>query len=434
MGAAVAFACACALVPALALAGPGDLDRTFGTRGQVMAPFGSAPRDLLLLPGGRFLVAGGRVCPDRECGLNITRFNANGKIDRSFGSNGRVDSPVPGVAGISKLVRQPDGKLVAVGDAAGQDAWLVARYNPDGTLDTSFGSGGVTVTHRAQNGTFAADVIVTADGKLAVAGMVDGEFALARYNRDGSLDGGFGDGGEVVTPVGASGSFAHAVVELPDGRLVAAGGATPGDFGSQVHDALVRYNPDGSLDQSFGTHGQTAGPPGYTNVLVRQPDGKLIAAGSRVTRYNGDGLVDTAFVAGADPGIVGDVLLQPDGKLVVVGHWRTLYSGLWLVRRLEPNGATDPGFCLPPKPLKGEAYAAALRRDGTLLVAGEGNVPGSGYLIRRYRGDGSGHCADTTAPVTTLRMRRLRLARLLTKRVATSVAVTKHRTADRLGR
>ena len=413
-----------ALFPASAEAGAGDLDRSFGARGQVMAPFGNAPRDMLVLADGRFLVAGGGMCADSGCGFNIARFKANGEPDGSFGSNGRVVTPIDGVVGISALARQPDGKLVAVGDAAGQDAWVVGRYNANGTPDSSFGSGGVAVTQRAENRAFASAVIVTGEGKLVVAGMVDGTFAIARYNADGSLDASFGDGGKAVTPVGAAGSFARALVELPDGKLLAAGGAEPDARGDQVHVAFVRYNRDGSLDETFGSHGKSLGLPGYASVLVRQPDGKLITAGGTLARYNADGSVDSTFAAGNDSWMMHDVVVEQDGKLVVVGHWPTLYSALWIVRRFEPDGATDRSFCLPPEPLKGEAYAARLRPDGRLLVAGAGVVPGSGYTIRRYRGDGSGPCADTVAPLAKLEIPRHQLGRLLTGRLAVTVAVT----------
>jgi len=431
--AALVLACSLALVgaflPASAAAGPGDLDHSFGVDGRVMAPFGHAPRDMLLLPGGKFLVAGGRPCRAAGCGFAIARFKANGQLDESFGSNGRVLTPIPGVVGISRLARQPDGKLVAVGDAAGQDAWAIARYNVDGTLDTSFASGGVSVLQTGESRASAADVIVTAGGKLVVAGMLDGDFAIARYNPDGSLDSSFGDGGRVVTAVGSQGSFARALVELPDGKLLAAGGATPDPSGEQVHDALVRFNADGSLDGSFGSRGVSIGGAGYANVLVRQPDGKLITAGSGLTRYNADGTVDSGFAADGASGLVQDVLVRPDGTMLVVGLWRTLRSSLWIVRRLNSNGAADASFCLPHTARKGEAYAGALRPDGKLLVAGEGTVPGSGYMIRRYLGDGTGACADQVAPLAKLRIPRQRLGRLLTGRLAVDVTVTKAGTA-----
>jgi uncharacterized delta-60 repeat protein len=150
--AAVALAgFACALAAAPASAGPGDLDPSFGTGGELRAPFGDAARDLLLLPGGRFLVAGGQRCRDGTCaGFTLARFEARGEPDETFASSGRVFTPIVGVAGASAVARQPDGKLVVAGDAGGQDAWALARYNQNGTLDSTFGSGGVTVTERAR--------------------------------------------------------------------------------------------------------------------------------------------------------------------------------------------------------------------------------------------------------------------------------------------
>jgi len=414
---------AVALSAAPALAGPGDLDPSFGVGGRVVAPFGYAARDVLLLPDGKILVAGGHLCPGGGCGFTLARFHAGGEPDDAFGSKGGVLTPMLGVVGISAVVRQSDGKLVAAGDASGQDQWVLARYNEHGMLDSGFGSGGVTVTERAVNASFAGDVIVTAGGKLVAAGMLDGNFAIARYNADGSLDGSFGDGGKVVTAVGSSSSSAHAVIELPDGKLLAAGGAMgPGLFGDTSHDALLRYNADGSLDESFGSHGKVIGLAGYANALVRQPDGKLVTAGSRVARYNAEGSVDVGFAPEpTPPWIVHDVLLQPDGKLVVVGVWRTIRSTSWVVRRFEPNGAPDASFCVPPIFPRGEAYAAALQSDGKLLVSGESPVFGAGYMLARYLGDGSGPCADLIAPVAKLRIPRQRLGRVLTRGFAVTV-------------
>ncbi|HET8822299.1 MAG TPA: hypothetical protein VFM57_12180 [Thermoleophilaceae bacterium] len=191
------------------------------------------------------------------------------------------------------------------------------------------------------------------------------------------------------------------------GGLLAAGGAMrPGMSGDTLHDALVRYNADGSLDESFGSHGKSIGLPGYANVLVRQPDGRLITAGSTLARYNADGSPDPGFASGQEPGMamVNDVVLQPDGKPVLVGATRTTRGSFWIVRRFEPDGTADTSYCLPPAPRRGEARAAALQPDGKLLVAGEGATFESGYVLVRYLGDGSGPCADLLPPVVRLRV------------------------------
>src|SRR5205823_5199649 len=137
--------------------------------------------------------------------------------------------------------------------------FAVARYNADGSLDTTFGSGGTVTTNFGPGATYddADGVAIQSDGKIVVAGTCnrggsDNVFAVARYNADGSLDSTFGSGGTVTTDFGLGGSddSAYAVALQPDGKIVAAGatylGGVPGDF------ALARYNPDGTLDSTFG--------------------------------------------------------------------------------------------------------------------------------------------------------------------------------------
>jgi uncharacterized delta-60 repeat protein len=160
----------------------------------------------------------------------------------------------------------------------------LARYNPDGTLDPSFGTGGMVTTDIASNINEARALVQQADGKLVLAGFAVGpagsfDFALARYNPDGTLDPSFGTGGTVTTDFANGDDFARALVVQANGKLVAAGPATTAtgqDF------ALARYNPDGTLDPNFGTGGTVttdfAGGD-LADALVMQADSKLVAAG-----------------------------------------------------------------------------------------------------------------------------------------------------------
>jgi uncharacterized delta-60 repeat protein len=177
------------------------------------------------------------------------------------------------------LVQQADGKLVAAGrtdTATGTDFGL-ARYNPDGTLDASFGAGGVVTTDIGGGDDFAHALAVQADGKLVAAGVAPTQtgssFALVRYNPDGTLDASFGTGGMVTTDFNGG---ANALIVQVDGRLVAAGQAGE-DFG------LARYHPNGTLDSTFGTGGTVttdfAGSSDAAFALAVQADGKLVAAG-----------------------------------------------------------------------------------------------------------------------------------------------------------
>ena len=167
--------------------------------------------------------------------------------------------------------------LCAVAGAAavlGAAPALAASGDAPGDLDPTFGAGGKVTT--VFGGDSRAYVLVLQpNGKLVAAGVGPNGFALARYNPDGSLDTSFGAGGKVTTPIGA----ANALVLQPDGKLVAAGSnyISPSDF------VLVRYNPNGSLDTSFGGDGKVTTAIGFgaeANALALQPDGKLVAAGT----------------------------------------------------------------------------------------------------------------------------------------------------------
>src|SRR5437773_237131 len=195
-----------------------------------------------------------------------------GDLDPSFGTGGKVTTPSGSNGYINALVLQPDGKLVAAGytqnNGSNSDFALV-RYNADGSLDGSFGTDGI-VTTLIQNGGFFEAVVLQPDGKLVAAGVGGGHFALVRYNADGSLDGTFGTGGKVITPIGSFADMAYALVLQPDGKLVAAGSTSNGSWAF----ALVRYNADGSLDGSFGTGGTVTTQIGSSNLayaLVLQP-------------------------------------------------------------------------------------------------------------------------------------------------------------------
>src|SRR5947209_18146229 len=173
-------------------AGPGDLDATFGTGGRVLTDFGggAGARALALQADGRIVVAGrSRVAVGDDFAL--ARYNPNGSLDPSFGSGGRVLTDFGVDDEASALALQSDGKIVVAGfsDVVGF-GFALARYNPDGSLDPSFGSGGRVLTGGVA---LARGLVLQADGRIVVAGVSagfagDSDFALARFNPDGSLD------------------------------------------------------------------------------------------------------------------------------------------------------------------------------------------------------------------------------------------------------
>ena len=288
----------------------------------------SSPTPILDGFAYRVFVATQPTSPDQSCtvtngngtvtGANVTNITVNcvsavpsGSLDPTFGDGGRVTTTIgysPGSFDPKMgMALQTDGKILMVG------ATTLARFNPDGTLDASFGTGGQVAVPFNQSGfDTAQDVAVQADGKIVVVGLTtssvtfNDDFALARFNADGTLDTSFGSGGKVTTDFFGSVDQARRVRIMPDGKILVAGSAVKvlSTISSVRHFALARYNTDGSLDTSFGSGGKVDEAAGASFSLARgmafQSDGKIMVAGSgapdgvsarkvALTRLFGDG-------------------------------------------------------------------------------------------------------------------------------------------------
>jgi uncharacterized delta-60 repeat protein len=312
----------------------GTLDTTFGGDGRVTTDFGeavAAANAVALQPDGKIIAVGRSGPGGGGDNFALARYQSNGTLDTTFGGDGRVTT-VEAPGEIYAIALQPDGKIVAAGGLS------LARYLPDGTLDTTFDNDGLV--------TIAFDEIFAAalqpDGKIVAAGQffnpstTQHEFALARYLPDGTLDTTFGSVGHVTTDVGGSG-FAFAVVLQPDGKIVAVGSIF--NIATNHQDfALARYLPDGTLDTTFGGDGRVTtdfGVPSDARGVALQADGKIVAVGGAffvrfaLARYRPDGSLDTTFgddglvttdVGGANTSFADALVIQPlDGRLVVAG-------------------------------------------------------------------------------------------------------------------
>lgn len=409
----------------------GSLETSFGSGGIRVVDLNSfrAVRALAFQPDGKVLVVG-----DADCHFALTRYQADGSLDTSFGTDG-VASSHKGAAVLFTITLQPDGKIVALGTF--YDDLLLVRYTADGQLDTSFGTSG-TVTLSLNE---AHALTVQPDGQLAVAGSVydtDYDFAVLRYNHDGSPDVHFGTEGTVTTnfatltqvddcqtrippfpqlPRDYRGKGppvlqdAAATVALqPDGKIVVAGTA---DYAL----TLLRYQPDGALDLSFGAHGvvTTRISPheksaDLASALALQPDGKIVVAGAAwitsgygffLARYNSDGSLDTSFgTAGTVTSSIGTgasaVTVQPDGNVVVLIGSSGFGTTASLVR-FRPDGSVDPGFGSGGA-ITTELHdvrASLLQADEKIVVPGFKTLEvtkkavKSALVLVRYRPDGS---------------------------------------------
>jgi uncharacterized delta-60 repeat protein len=238
----------------------GVLDTSFDADGIVTTSF-SVPamaRAMALQAGGEIVVVG-----NASNDFALARYNADASLDTSFdgaggAGNGRFLTDIGGTDVARGVIVQTDGKIVVVGEstAAGVTDAVLVRYNAlDGTIDTGFGTAGVAKTRFGAASGGAFSVAQQADGKLVIAGYANGDFAVARFDTTGALDTSFDTDGIVVT-AHAGVDEAHSVVVQPDGRIVVAG-QTAQDF------AVIRYNPDGSIDRTFGAANTLDGAPAY---------------------------------------------------------------------------------------------------------------------------------------------------------------------------
>jgi uncharacterized delta-60 repeat protein len=228
---------------------------------------------------------------------------ADGVLDTSFGTAGVAITDFTGAEdSISALVVQPDGKILTAGRAGSSEVYnfALARYNTDGSLDASFGNGGkVTTIFPNAVSSQAYAIVLQPDGKIVTAGWTyspkNRSFALARYNSDGSLDAAFGNGGTVATSFGdADKAEAYAIAIQADSKIVAAGPVWFFPSGSpRVWGvAFIRYNSDGSLDSTFGSGGvvnSPSQPTGIATAFYIQPNGGIFVGGSDSELWYPDG-------------------------------------------------------------------------------------------------------------------------------------------------
>ena len=381
---------------------------------------------------GKILVAG-----SSGSGIALVRYNVDGSLDTSFDNDGKLITEFGGTSGTSSdigndIAVQADGKILVAGTTDSFD-FAVARYNVDGSLDTSFGTDGkVTTDFSYHSMEYGESITLQTDGKIVVAGYEKSYsnskaiFALARYNANGSLDTGFGVNGKVLgNEDSQSNKVINSVIMQTDGKILAAG-----SLGNYAFD-VARYNANGSLDTSFFANGELViYPPNYQNAfgqdIALQADGKMLVAGYStggpyydgsashydftLVRYHANGNIDTGFGTNGwvvtdlgwnNSDIVNSCSIQSDGKIVVVGS--TLKPAAvggrydFAVVRYNANGSLDSTFGLNGKITTnvgtGSGYTSwnpvgsgVIQADGKILVAG---TSGGDFVLVRYNLDGS---------------------------------------------
>lgn len=320
--------------------------------------------DLLIQNDGK-IVSVGWVNGSLEYNFAITRHKTNGSLDSTFGNNGIVTIPLGtsfGFGVCEAVAIQGDGKILVAGmdyDGINQDNFAVARLNLDGSFDTSFDGDGIVTTSIGSNLEGAFDISVQDDGKIVLAGFTENgsyfEYVLIRYNSDGSLDNSFGLGGIVELSIG-TGGICYDMEILSDGKIIVAGHSSNG-MNDDV--ALARFNSDGSLDNSFGNAGTVLTPVGsaadYAYGLAVQPDGKYVVVGERfdsayplsfmTIRYNIDGTLDDSFgnngmlftLTGSSSCNGHAVIVQNDSKIIVAGYSYDSIQSVFTLIRYYPS-------------------------------------------------------------------------------------------------
>jgi uncharacterized delta-60 repeat protein len=405
------------------------LDKSFGTGGY-SAPIKLQRPKAALQSDGKIVISGGVYNPAaNNDDFGLARFNPNGSLDVSFGTNGLQTTDFGSYEYAGAVAIQSDGKIVVAGGvydpATGSDDFGLARYNPNGSLDVSFGTNGLQTTDFGFY-EYARGLAIQSDGKIVVAGGIydpaasNEDFGLARYNTDGLLDNTFSEDGKQTTDFGDSYDNANAIAIQSDGKIVVAGGVSnpaPGnrDFG------LARYNTDGLLDNTFSEDGkQTTDFGSYDNAngVAIQSDGKIVVVGEiesattenediGLARYNTNGVLDKNFDRDgkltryfpASDGTFYAIAVQSDGKVVVAGRAKNLSDNYdFALARYNADGSLDRNFNRSGKQTTdffgGSDYVhgVAIQSDGKIVVAGRVFNPttdNNDFGLARYNTNGS---------------------------------------------
>jgi uncharacterized delta-60 repeat protein len=353
---------------------------------------------LVVQPDGKIIIAGDVVRNNQQREFALSRINPDGTIDTSFGTNGIVVVRLGNNAdSVSKVRLQPDGKILLAGsswaDGTGYNILLV-RYNSNGTLDTTFNSiGYVTRNINGESYDYAGDMALLPDGKIVVVGSTNPGFAagnilIMRFNADGTPDTTF-DGDGIVVMTTAAGGSAGQIILLSDGKYLVTGYRNDG---VKPNFLLMRLNPDGTFDTSFGTGGTTvtsvSSDANYISSTDRQSDGKIVVVGSNyIVRYTPDGILDTSFGTAGTTRVTSAyetnfVKVTTDDKIMVStrGVYRFTKNG-WLDTHFANGGIINMGITN----FTCSSSAIDVQTDGKLLIGGQCGGSPTNFTVARFQ-------------------------------------------------
>ncbi len=333
-----------------------------------------SPRNIFVQPDNKIIQIGSI----NNSGFTVIRYTNDGHADSTFGQNGKATAAyVDTYPSMGAL--QSDGKIVVVGSTYSSITYYfditLARFNSDGTPDNSFGSGGKVVTPVSSRNDEGFGLAIQGDGKIVVGGGTSTgscfndcygnlfcipSFTVLRYNSNGTLDATFGQGGiSAIASDLHSGGRVLSVIVQPDGKIVATGERLlyycDDYYGGQWYSSglvMARYSPDGNLDGSFGENGIVKDTVALVNPVatVLQPDGKIVATGRYIhggnitKRYHSDGKLDNGFVSEKLDGWINDIDLLADGQIVLGGGIARNNGENFLIVRLNNDGSLNNRF------------------------------------------------------------------------------------------
>ena len=297
------------------------------------------------------------------CCLLTARSQSN-LLDRAFGTAGivKTDMGIPfNYTNFGKQVLvQPDSSIYLVFEGAGST--LITKKHPDGSTDLTYGHNGFSVAAPV----YSAHAAMQTDGKIVIAGFTTNpdyysnqyDFALARFNTDGSLDSTFDGDGIQVTDAGSA-DIIYSLAIQSDGKIVAAGTLRYAPYYDVSNICLARYNTDGSLDNTFGNNGIVSnrfGTQQSANSVAVQNDGKIVIGGYidvslALVRYNSDGTIDSSFngngIRYIDVGsgaALNSIALQSDNKIIAGGYIFNGSNNEFAMARFNTDGSLDSSF------------------------------------------------------------------------------------------
>lgn len=410
-----------------ASAAAGALDTTFSGDGKVQTDFGSDADfgfGVAIQGDGKVVVAGYTGTGTQSIHrFAVARYTTGGKLDKTFSGDGKVTTGfsvcvpfcIPFDAEAADVAIQPNGKIVVVGYSGG--SFAIVRYNKNGTLDTTFsGDGKQTTSFTSFGGARASAVLIQPNGKIVAAGSArtsaaKSDFALARYNPNGSLDPTFSGDGKQMTDFGSDTDDQGGRAALQaNGRIVVAGSTYDGNAKGYRDFALARYLPNGSLDSTFSFDGKVTTDFAQSDDQARgvalQANGRIVVAGTSgasrakfaLARYTKAGSLDSSF--SGDGRLVTPiraqaaataVAIQANGKIVAVGFSANASNNFdFALARYKPGGALDPTFGGDGKVItnfgtdRDIAADVAIRpSNGKIVVAGGSSID---FAVARYLG------------------------------------------------